>query len=77
VSSQLNPRDVAQDSVAAGEPVALPTLGSLLDGVAGFLLQAASLGKSHVGLVAEFVRIVLGRSDVAPTSGDWRFEDPT
>jgi hypothetical protein len=35
MSSHLDPRDVAQDAVAAEESVALPTLGSLLDGVAG------------------------------------------
>jgi hypothetical protein len=64
MSSHLDPRDVAQDAVAAEESVALPTLGSLLDGVTGFLLQAPSLGK----LPSDWLPSLCASSWADPTS---------
>jgi polyhydroxyalkanoate synthase len=72
-----DPVMVAEDAVAAGDPVAVPTLGGLVDGVAATLRQSSAVGKACVGLTAEMVRISLGRSSVAPAGGDWRFKDPT
>jgi polyhydroxyalkanoate synthase len=72
-----DPVMVAEDAVAAGDPVAVPTLAGLVDGVAATLRQGSAVGRACVGLTAEMVRISLGRSSVAPAQSDWRFKDPT
>jgi len=71
-----NPAEVAEDAVASGDAVALPTLAGLVDGVAATVLHGTAMAKAGVGLVAESVRIALGRSDVKPERSDWRFKDP-
>lgn len=38
---------------------------------------STALGEACVSLAAELSRISLGRSQVAPERGDWRFKDPT
>jgi polyhydroxyalkanoate synthase len=77
VTETHDPNQIAEDSVAAGEPVAVPSVGGIVDGVTGALLQGSSVAKAAVGLGAEVVRIALGRSEVVPERGDWRFKDPT
>jgi len=72
-----SPSDVAEDAVAAGEPVAVPNLSGIADGVAATLLQGSAVAKASVSLSAEFVRIALGRSDICPEHSDWRFKDAT
>jgi len=69
--------DVAEDAVASGEAVAVPTISGLADGVAATLLQGSAVAKAGVTLSAELFRIALGRSEVGPEKGDWRFKDPT
>src|SRR6476661_8436563 len=68
---------VAEDAVASGDAIAVPTLAGLIDGLAVTLLQGTAVAKAGASLGAETVRILLGRSEVAPESGDWRFKDPT
>ena len=72
-----DPSQVAEDAIAAADPVAIPSLGGIVDGVAGALLQGTSVAKAAVGLGAELTRIAIGRSDVVPARGDWRFKDAT
>ena len=72
-----NPSDVAQDAVVATDPVAVPTVAGLVDGVAATLLQGSAVGKASANLTAELVRIGLGRSAIEPERGDWRFKDAT
>jgi polyhydroxyalkanoate synthase len=52
-------------------------MGGLADGVLGPLLHGTSVAKAAVTLGADVARIAIGRSDVAPAKGDWRFKDPT
>jgi polyhydroxyalkanoate synthase len=77
MAKTLDPSHVAEDAVAATDPVALPTIGGLADGVAATLLQGSAVAKASVGLSAELVRIAIGRSEICPERGDWRFKDPT
>jgi polyhydroxyalkanoate synthase len=72
-----NPATVAEDAVAATDPVSVPTLAGLADGVAAMLLQGSAVGKACASLAAELVRIGLGRSEITPEKGDWRFKDAT
>src|SRR6266542_2614818 len=77
MSDTHDPTQVAEDAVASGEAVAVPSVGGLVNGAAAILLQGTSLARAGVGLGAETARIAAGRSDVAPARGDWRFKDPT
>ncbi|HEY3261534.1 MAG TPA: alpha/beta fold hydrolase [Pseudonocardiaceae bacterium] len=72
-----DPSQVAEDAVAAADPIAVPSLAGVLDGMAATVFRGASLGKVGVGLGSELARIAVGRSEVAPAKGDWRFKDPT
>jgi polyhydroxyalkanoate synthase subunit PhaC len=72
-----NPSEVAEDAVASGDDVALPTLAGLVDGLAATVLRGTAMAKAGVVLGTESARIALGRSEVAPQRGDWRFKDPT
>ena len=67
----------AEDAVAATEVLAVPTLAGLADGIAATLLRGSAVAKTSAGLAGESLRIALGRSDIAPAKGDWRFKDPT
>lgn len=64
------------DAVAAAEPVAIPSAGSLLGGLARVVGQGRSVARETVRLGGEAVRIAGGRSQVAPARGDRRFADP-
>ena len=77
MAETLNPSTIAEDAVAAGDAVSLPTLGGLADGIAATLLQGSAMAKASVSLGAELMRIAIGRSEVTPERGDWRFKDPT
>jgi len=77
MSETLQPTEAAQDAVIGGDAVAIPTLSGLADGVAATLLQGSSMAKASVTLATELVRIVIGRSEICPEKGDWRFKDPT
>jgi polyhydroxyalkanoate synthase subunit PhaC len=72
-----DPRDAAADAVGAGEPTSVPNTLGLLDGVASTLVQGSSVARAGVGFGAELARVALGRSEVRPARGDWRFADPT
>jgi len=71
------PTDVAENTVAGSDAVAIPTLNGLAGSIAATLLQGSSVAKASVTLAAELVRIALGRSEICPEKGDWRFKDPT
>ena len=72
-----NTAAAAADAVGSAEPAALPTIAGLADGLAAALLQGSAMAKASVTLSAELLRIALGRSEVCPDRGDWRFKDPT
>jgi polyhydroxyalkanoate synthase len=72
-----NLSEVAAGAVAATDPVSVPTIAGLADGVAATLLQGSAVGKACATLTAELVRIGLGRSEIVPEKGDWRFKDAT
>ena len=71
------PTDVAEDAIGGAEPVAVPTLAGLADGIFATLLQGSAVAKAAVDVSAELVRVALGRSKVSPDKSDWRFKDPT
>src|SRR5437879_4632124 len=77
MSEAHDPRAVAEDAVAAAEPIGVPSVGGLLNAAGDTLLQGRSVARASVGLAAGLGRVVLGRSEVAPARGDWRFKDPT
>lgn len=72
-----SPTQICEDPVAAGDPVAVPTPSGLADRMAAMLLQGSAVAKASVILSAELTRIGLGRSEIRPDTGDWRFQDPT
>ncbi len=71
------PTEIAQDAVAGADPVATPTLAGVADGLTATLLQGSAVAKATVALSADLVRIALGRSEICPERGDWRFKDAT
>jgi polyhydroxyalkanoate synthase subunit PhaC len=73
----LEPTEAAQDAVAGGDPVAIPTASGLADGIVATLLQGSAMAKAALTLSAELMRIAIGRSDTSPERGDWRFKDAT
>jgi len=76
MADTVNPAVVATGG-AAGDPVATRTLRRLADGVTASLLLGTAMSKATVTLSAELMRIALGRSELCPEVGDWRFKDPT
>jgi len=77
MSQTHDPSRVAQDAVAATDPIGIPSLGGLLTAASDTLLQGRSVARASVGLAVGLSRVALGLSEVAPTRGDWRFKDPT
>lgn len=77
MSEAHDPRTVAEDAVAAAEPIGVPSVGGLLSAAGDTLLQGRSVARASVGLAAGLGRVALGRSELAPARGDWRFKDPT
>ena len=75
--STHDPNEVAVDAIAAGDPASVPTVAGIADGIVATVLQGSAVGKASAGLGAELLRIALGRSEVSPSRGDWRFKDPT
>ena len=66
----------AAEALAAAEPVAIPSAGSLLGGLARAVGQGRSVARETAKLGFEAARIVGGRSKVEPGAGDRRFADP-
>jgi len=66
----------AVDAIGGAEDVASMDVGELLRALTAALARSGRLTAETRGLVAEAVRILLGRSDLAPARGDWRFKDP-
>ena len=52
-------------------------MAGLLGAAGDTLLQGRSVARAGVGLTMGLSRVALGRSEVAPARGDWRFKDPT
>jgi len=63
------------DAVGGTDPAAMPTGWELLSSVGVVLGQGAAVGRESSTLVAELIRIGLGRSEVEPARGDRRFRD--
>jgi polyhydroxyalkanoate synthase len=66
----------AAEALAGAEPVAIPSAGSLLAGLAKVGGQGRSVARESAKLGLELGRIVGGRSKAAPGAGDRRFADP-
>jgi polyhydroxyalkanoate synthase subunit PhaC len=77
MSHTHDPSRVAQDAVAATDPIGVPSLGGLLTAASDTLLQGRSVARASVGLAVALSRVALGLSEVAPARSDWRFKDPT
>lgn len=77
MSQTHDPSGVAQEAVAATDPIGVPSLGGLLTAGSDTLLQGRSVARASVGLAVSLSRVAVGLSEVAPTRGDWRFKDPT
>ncbi|WP_340536879.1 PHA/PHB synthase family protein [Nocardioides sp. GXZ039] len=77
MTQSVDPGVAASDAVGAGEAAPAPTLRGLADGVAATLLQGSAIARAGTTLGAELTKIGLGRSEVAPARGDWRFKDPS
>ena len=77
MSDAYEPSQDAAGAVAAGDVPPSPSVRALAESVAAMLLHGASVGKAGIGFGAEVARIALGRSEVTPERGDWRFKDRT
>ncbi len=77
MSQTHDPSRVAEDAVAAADPIGVPSVGGLVRATGDTLLQGRSVARASVGLAMGLSRVALGRSEVAPARGDWRFKDPT
>jgi polyhydroxyalkanoate synthase len=76
--SEGSDRDVTEpiESVAGGEAVNPPGAGDLLAGLLAAVSQSGATVREWLKLNRELLRIVVGRSSVAPERGDRRFADP-
>ena len=77
MSHDHDPSPAAADALGAGEPTSVPSALGLVEGAASALLHGSAVARAGVGLGAELARIALGRSQISPARGDWRFKDPT
>jgi polyhydroxyalkanoate synthase len=66
----------AAEALVGAEPVAIPSAGSLIGGLARAVGQGRSVARESAKLGLEAARIAAGRSGVAPGVGDRRFADP-
>src|SRR5690348_16295924 len=64
------------ESVGGGEALGMPSLRQAVGGLAAALSQGTTVARESTRLGLELIRIVWGRSDVAPARGDRRFTDP-
>ena len=64
------------DAVGGTDPTGVPTEWELLSTIGLVLGHGAAVGRESTTLVAELIRIGLGRSEVQPSRGDRRFRDP-
>jgi polyhydroxyalkanoate synthase subunit PhaC len=65
----------AVDSVGGTDPAGFPSARAILESTALLLGQGAALGREATTLMAETIRIGLGRSELEPRPGDHRFAD--
>ena len=67
----------ATDAIGGGDATAVPTLAGVVSGLSSTLTHAPAIARATIGLGGELTRVAVGRSDVSPRKGDWRFKDPT
>ena len=77
MSQAHDPSKVAEDAVAAADPIGVPSVSGLFAAAGDTLLQGRSVARASVALASGLSRVALGRSELAPARGDWRFKDPT
>jgi polyhydroxyalkanoate synthase len=65
------------ETVSGGEPVAIPSLSSVVASLGSALGQGRALAAEAGKLAADLVRVVAGRGDFKPARGDRRFDDKT
>jgi polyhydroxyalkanoate synthase subunit PhaC len=70
------PLEERVDAVESGEPVAVPSVASLVGGVAATLGQVRAVARETAILARELVHITRGDSEVTPANKDRRFADP-
>ena len=68
--------DEAAESVDGGEAIGVPSLPSIIGGLAAALSQGTTVAQETTRLGLELTRIARGRSNLAPAKGDRRFTDP-
>jgi hypothetical protein len=66
----------AVDAIGGAEDIGGLGLRDLIWSFAGAIAKSDRLTSEARGLAAELTRIVVGRSELAPARGDWRFKDP-
>lgn len=68
---------VVSESVVGGEPVAIPSVRSVLGSLASVLMQGRSVAAESAKLSADLTKVAVGRDGFKPPRGDHRFDDPT
>lgn len=69
--------DAAGDAVAGAEAIGIPTARDMVTTAVKTALHSRGAVRRGAGLGAESMKILAGRSSVAPDPKDWRFKDST
>jgi len=64
------------DAVGGTDPSAVPSARDLIAGLTSMLAQGTVVGHEASTFAEELIQIGLGRSEVAPKTGDGRLHDP-
>ena len=68
--------ELALDALAAGEDIGGLELCDLVQSLIAAMFKSGQLTREARGLALELAMVLVGRSDVEPARGDWRFKDP-
>ena len=68
--------ELALDALAAGEDIGGLELRDLVQSLIAAMFKSGQLTREARGLALELAMVLVGRSDVEPARGDWRFKDP-
>ncbi|MGH7747285.1 MAG: PHA/PHB synthase family protein, partial [Candidatus Dormibacteria bacterium] len=77
IERHRDPLAEAPEAVAGGEDAGLPSLRDLTGTALRVAAHGPGVARSALGLGAETLRVLAGRSALQPERGDGRFADPT
>jgi polyhydroxyalkanoate synthase subunit PhaC len=67
----------AAEALEGGEDIGDLQPGALIGSLARAVARSGRVTRESAGLGVELAKVTIGRSNVEPARGDWRFKDPT